>query len=391
MKKLSVVLLVWVFGILALGEQLFAIPAFARKYQMSCSTCHNPFPRLKAYGNEFAANGFVLKDKDAPRYVQDTGDDKLSLIRDFPIALRLEGHIVYNQSNLKKLDFGTPYLAKLLTGGSLTKNLGYYLYFYMSERGEVVGIEDAFLMFGNVFGTGISVTVGQFQVSDPLFKRELRLTFEDYEIYRTRPGASAVNLTYDRGIMMAYDFEKGPGIVLEVLNGSGIPQSDAFRTFDSDKYKNLMVRVTQDFGPGVRIGAFGYLGKEAPIGVSNDVWILGADVTLSFGAKFVLNAQFVERRDDNPFFRVVAPSEVKTHGGFAELIFMPHGDGSPWYLVGLANWVDSDQDALDYQSAGAHLGIILRRNVRLVTEFTYIFKGSFDKHLRAGIGFVTAF
>ncbi len=35
-----------------------AIPAFARKYQFSCSTCHAPAPRLKPFGEEFAARGF---------------------------------------------------------------------------------------------------------------------------------------------------------------------------------------------------------------------------------------------------------------------------------------------------------------------------------------------
>ncbi len=34
---------------------LRAMPAFARKYGMTCKTCHAPFPRLKPYG---AAQGF---------------------------------------------------------------------------------------------------------------------------------------------------------------------------------------------------------------------------------------------------------------------------------------------------------------------------------------------
>lgn len=68
----------------------YAIPAFARKYNMSCQTCHSPFPKIKDYGDEFAGNGFVLADKDAPRYYVETGDSELSLIRDIPLALRLE-------------------------------------------------------------------------------------------------------------------------------------------------------------------------------------------------------------------------------------------------------------------------------------------------------------
>jgi hypothetical protein len=35
-----------------------AIPAFARKYGVSCQMCHDPVPRLNAAGEAFAANGF---------------------------------------------------------------------------------------------------------------------------------------------------------------------------------------------------------------------------------------------------------------------------------------------------------------------------------------------
>lgn len=80
--------LVFLAGLLA---ETHAIPAFARKYSMSCKTCHAPAPKLKDYGEEFAANGFELKDKEAPRYYQDTGDDQVSLIRDFPLAIH--GHL----------------------------------------------------------------------------------------------------------------------------------------------------------------------------------------------------------------------------------------------------------------------------------------------------------
>ena len=39
-------------------------------------------------------------------------------------------------------------------------------------------------------GPNVSVLAGQFQVSDPLFKRELRLEYEDYQPYRVRVGES---------------------------------------------------------------------------------------------------------------------------------------------------------------------------------------------------------
>jgi hypothetical protein len=71
-------------------EESRAIPAFARKYNLSCQTCHSPIPRLKAYGDDFAGNGFALTDKESPRYFAETGDEELSLIRDFPVAVRMD-------------------------------------------------------------------------------------------------------------------------------------------------------------------------------------------------------------------------------------------------------------------------------------------------------------
>ena len=63
----------------------------------------------------------------------------------------------------------------------------------------------------------------------------------------------------------------------------------------------------------------------------------------------------------------------KTSGAFAEVIYSPKGDMSKWYLTGLVNWVDSDMDDLDYSSATLHAGYLLRRNMRVVGEFTQQF------------------
>ncbi|MFN2313752.1 MAG: hypothetical protein ABR531_04805, partial [Bacteroidales bacterium] len=42
-------------------EQADAIPAFARKYQISCQVCHSPaMPRLKAFGDEYTGDGFRM-------------------------------------------------------------------------------------------------------------------------------------------------------------------------------------------------------------------------------------------------------------------------------------------------------------------------------------------
>lgn len=399
MKNIFTLLVLTFIVVTFLANDIFAIPAFARKYNMTCKTCHSPFPKLKPYGDEFAGNGFVLKDQDAPRYFVETGDPELSLIRDLPLAMRLEGYVTYNQGNTQQSDFTTPVFFKLLSGGAISNSLSYYVY-YILENGERGKIEDAWLMFNNVAGSELDLSLGQFQVCDPLFKRELRLTKDDYYIYKVRPGASNVDLTYDRGIMLTYGFESGTDLALQVVNGSGIGEGFVGGNFDDDKYKNFMGRISQDVGEHVRIGAMGYYGKEArefddvTTGINsleNELYMFGGDATISI-EPIELNVQYVERNDNDPFFHnsqeIGYPVDLKTRGAFAELIYLPKGDDSKWYAVGLFNWIESDFSELNYKTLSGHLGYVFRRNIRMVVEANYDFKQEYTKF---GVGIITAF
>jgi len=379
------------FSLLAAGllltaiQDAGAIPAFARKYDMSCTTCHAVFPKIKPYGNEFAGNGFQLPDKEPPRYYRETGDDLLLLMRELPFALRLEGYARWQPQTAGRSDFQWPYLLKLISGGQIARDVSYYFYFFFGERGEVAGLEDAFVMFNNIFKTELDVYLGQFQVSDPLFKRELRLTLEDYQIYRVKPGNSSVNLTYDRGVMLTYGFSTGTDIIVEVLNGNGIGAADDERNFDRDQYKNLALRVSQDIGEHVRIGGFGYYGNEDK-GTVNTMWMAGPDMTFSTD-QLELNLQYVERRDNDPLFSS-ATTKVATRGAFGELTYIPDGDKSRWYGVALVNWVESDLSDLNYKTATGHVSYLMARNLRLVGEYTYDFENKANK---VTVGFVSAF
>src|SRR5690606_23740905 len=83
-------------GILMLGataQPAQAIPAFARKYRVSCSMCHSPAPRLNDFGERFANNGFEFAPGEAPRDTINTGDPLLRLQNGLPLAVRLDAYI----------------------------------------------------------------------------------------------------------------------------------------------------------------------------------------------------------------------------------------------------------------------------------------------------------
>ena len=391
MKSIIKFLPAIIFFLITVTENTLAIPAFARQYKISCQTCHSPIPRLKPYGDDFAGNGFRLSDQEPSRYYIDTGDEELSLLREFPLAIRLDAFATYKTKDPNITDLKTPFNLKILSAAAVSKNISYYFYFFLSERGEVAGIEDAYLVYNNLFDEDIDIYVGQFQVSDPLFKREIRLTYEDYQLYRTTVGLSRINLTYDRGIMITMGTEFGTDIMLELVNGTGLAQANNFKNFDEDKYKNFMGRISQDVNEFIRIGGFAYLGKEE-LGnnskFNNNIFMYGPDATLSYLDKLELNVQYLNRIDDSPNGPVLGDDEVSTDGFMTELIYTPDGDESKWYAVGLYNWVDSDLNPLDYKSLTGHAGYLLRRNVRVFGEYTYNFT---DELGQFTIGVVSAF
>ncbi len=375
-----------------------AIPAFARQYKISCTTCHEPFPRLKEFGEEFAANGFTIPEQEKDRDFVSAGDDLLRLNRDFPLAVRFDAFSLFESDSPVGSDLQSPWGLKLLSGGNLSRNVGYYFYFFMDERGEVAGVEDAYVHFNNIGGRPFDIMVGQFQTSDPLMKRELRLTYEDYHIYKTKVGDSHTDLTYDRGVMMTYDIEKtGTGLVALVCNGNGKPEAyqenGGAKKYDTDKYKNFAFRVAQDLGGNLGAGYYFYYGKEAGLETGgdgtfrdNEIVYHGPDLVLGNGV-FDLTLQYLFRSDTNPSF-VAAPRDVDTEGVVAELVISPRKDRSRYHFTLLYNQVDSDWNQHDYETMTVGATYLVSRNLRLTAEFTSDIQ---EETQRGVLGLVSAF
>ena len=254
---------------------LMAMPEFARKYDMSCSVCHSAFPRLNPFGEVFADSNFKLPNwRDAK--TTSVGDDRLVLPAYPPFGVRMQAYVQGRDGeqidpatgptgNDSHFDFQAPYLIKLLSSAPLSENITYYFYGIFAEKGgngETV-IEDAWFRHGDLFGSGIGMMLGQFQVSDLMFPREVRLTFQDFHAYR------AAGLTYDRGVIL----DRGVGsldVAVGAVNGNGISSnfdinSPGYRRpdamFDNDSRKNVFGRVGIPAGP-MNLGVFALHGEQ---------------------------------------------------------------------------------------------------------------------------------
>ena len=379
-----------------------AIPAFARKYRVSCSTCHAPVPRLNAFGERFAENGFEFAPGEVPRDTIATGDPLLRLQRELPLAVRLDLYLAAlsrRSAGQVVVDQQLPWVAKVLSGGQVADRISYYVYFLASERGEVAGLEDAYVQFTDVAGSGVSVLAGQFQVSDPMFKRELRLEYEDYQPYRVRVGDTRADLTYDRGLMAVWSPREGTDLALQLVNGQGLSAANDARQYDRDGFKNVVLRVSQEVGP-VRLGLFGYYGEEGADGADSRIRMLGPDATVGIGRAGEVNVQLYRRWDDDPFLGACTPASPCPGGATApfattvdaamvEVLLWPQGEAGRWAVAGLWNWVDAGRPVVSlrlgeqlepegfvtrYHTGGVGVHYTLRRNVRVLGEGSWDFE-----------------
>lgn len=416
-----------VLALLVPPVALDAIPAFARKYKVSCALCHHPFPRLNEFGETFAGNGFRFAIGEPARDTVNAGDNLLRLQSAIPLAMRIDaymGAVANGDGKVVATDLQSPYGIKLFSGGQITDDISYYLYFFMSERGEVAGLEDAFVQFTDVAGSGVTAMVGQFQVSDPLFKRELRLEYEDYALYRLRMGDARADLTYDRGVMLTYSPREGTDLAFEVVNGTGLDEAESNRRYDRDQGKNVMARLSQDLD-FVRVGGFVYAGRERSEGIADDMLYWGLDATLPVGDRTEVNFQYLNRTDDNPFFLEVCalndprcdgaaadPFEATAEGIMGELLFSPGGSMGRWHLFGIYNRVWSDRPVVtvrlgeggdggssltndagrplveEWETVGAGATWLAARNFRFMGELLHDLT---QEQTRLVVGLVTAF
>jgi hypothetical protein len=192
-----ILLLVALATILGSCQPAAAIPAFARKYGMPCSSCHEAWPKLSPFGQQFKDNGYQLgNDRDAPIFQSPAY---------WPISFRItpswhletQNHVIVDGrigpdsaiANVKTNGFDYGGL-DILTAGTLAKNFSFLLVPSSDETGAF-HFESANVRFSNIFGSSwINIKVGKFELDNLLSeKRILSLSSNGgfYQNYHFQP------------------------------------------------------------------------------------------------------------------------------------------------------------------------------------------------------------
>ncbi len=171
-----------------------AIPAFARKYGLRCTACHEAWPVLNDFGRAFRDNGYqMLLGKDDP-VTTNPGY--------WPVSIRITPHYEFDEVTNQPTDQGTKSLRTgsfatvgidLLTAGTLFKNVSFLVVPTGFTSGDGVTLESAWVRFDNLFGSSwLNLKVGRHEVDLPLSAhRPWNLSSTGYLIYSFHANGSA--------------------------------------------------------------------------------------------------------------------------------------------------------------------------------------------------------
>jgi hypothetical protein len=261
--------------------KVYAIPAFARKYGMPCSACHEAWPKLNNFGQAFKDNGYQMgNDRDAPIFQQPAY---------WPITLRITPH--WHRESFNKADVTSPATGAtaegrltthgfdltgmdILTAGTLAKNISFLLV-PSSDNTGAFHFESANVRFSNLLHSSwLNIKAGKFELDNIISeKRILALSRNGgiYQIYHFHPvtetnPAALAPFTFGLGDNQIgvelsghsrNDYTRYSAALLSSNDGNvGLPNGHGYDTY---------LTFSQAFEAGrlglQRVGAFAYIGR----------------------------------------------------------------------------------------------------------------------------------
>ena len=269
------------FGVLLLAcSSASALPAFARKYGMPCSSCHEAWPKLSPFGQQFKDNGYQMgNDRDAPIFQSPAY---------WPVTFRItpqwhrestdkaavdpttqhpngEAQVTTHGFDWSGLDFHT--------AGTLANNVSFYV-LPSSDNTGAFHFESVWARLDNIAGSSwLNVKLGKFELDNLLSeKRILTLTSTGgfYANYHFQPMVSpgVGESSYGFGIgdnqvgieWMGHSRDDRTRVSASLLSSNdGSPGLPTSRGYD------VFFAASQAFQLGSlglqRVGGFAYIGQ----------------------------------------------------------------------------------------------------------------------------------
>lgn len=295
-----------------------AIPAFARKYGLPCSACHEAWPMLNVFGQTFKDNGYqLMNDRDSPIWQNPSywpitfritpnwhRESTNSVLVDTPAGQNTaQTRITSNGFDLTGLDFHT--------GGTLYQNISFYV-LPSSDPTGAFHFETAMARLDNLAKSPwLNFKLGKYELDNIISEKRI-LTLSNnggiYQLYHFIPPGDS-NIYGQMGDnqlgmeLMGHSLNDRTRYSVSLLSSSDgivlLPNRNAYSTF---------VTASQAFDAGYqggvdRVGAY-YFGGVAPSFFINSggVPILGVG-NKPFSREGLFGLLYVKKLDFQVFYQ----------------------------------------------------------------------------------------
>jgi len=410
LKPLNIAFVIMLIMVYAYSYKAEAIPAFARKYKTSCTTCHEAFPRFTAVGEAFRLNGYKFVDdeiyrKEEPVELGDEAYKKLwpsaiwpsNIPGTLPLALQVtsEYSLDLGSKSDSRSEFIFPSGIDLIAALPLGDNMSAFIEVELErDDDDVETAVEGWVQFEDLFGPENLVnirigTVGVHEIGLLGNRNSNRLTANPYLYTAWMPGGETVDA--QPGIEVN-GFGKHFRYALGITNGDGDGVKDnnskkdfymqlAYKIggigFDgSGKGKNALKNSSEAYrDDSLILSLFGYRGAapfEDPNAakkseVDNKFWRAGLGLkwkfkNLGFGSGYMFG------KNDNPDFLLSEPDKLNSWFVEAEYFIFPWLIPSVRYEAINVEMPDKSLDKQDRARFVASVKALLRANVSLVVE-----------------------
>jgi hypothetical protein len=276
-KRIGIRLLAFA-TLLACVQTAYGIPAFARKYGLPCSACHEAWPMLNNFGQTFKDNGYQLGNgHDAPIYQEPSY---------WPVMFRTNVFWHRENNNRQAVDLvpgnsGSGLIEKsvttsgfdvggvdMITAGTLYNNISFFIQPYISSHS--IFLSQAWARLDNLAGSRwLNLKMGKFELDEPISQERiltLNNTGGTYYSYFFTPlgdnnffqGIGNPQLGVELLGHSENDYTRYSVAVVADSNGSpGLPSNDAY-----DVYANFNQSFEAPWFGRQQVGVYGYFGES---------------------------------------------------------------------------------------------------------------------------------
>jgi hypothetical protein len=338
--------LVGVFVMLTCSQPASALPAFARKYGLRCSACHESWPMLNYFGQKFKDNGYqLMNDRDAPIW-QNPGYWPVTF-RITPIWHRVStgevavdtyagGVLTGTNAAVQRISTSGFDLSGLdfHTGGTLEKNISFYV-LPSSDPTASFHFETVMGRLDNLFGSPwLNVKLGRFELDNLLSEKRI------------------LTLTGNGGIYQLYHFiPVGDGNIFGQIGDNQLGLEVMGHSYDDRTRYSIAILSSSDGNVNLSTTANGYTGFFTA-SQAFDTGRLGVQRIGAYAMVGEASTYYLTQNGGTPLGGTgIANKSFSREGFVGQFYFGPHvdltvvtqhGEDNAWFGQGYGNAIATD-------------------------------------------------